>query len=78
VSKISWFTFLVATYYGLKNFSFYYFLAGIIFSILMVEFSFWKFSLFIRDKINDEEKLVKIKTVLEYLIIIIIIKYIFF
>ncbi len=92
VSKISWLTFIVAAYYGFKNFSFYYFIGGIIISIFLVQIVFWQISLFFNKKIVDskislpmgkslvldQKKLLKIKTFFEYLIILIIIKYLVF
>ena len=77
ISKISWITFIIACYYGIKNFSFYYALGGIAFSIIAVHLVFNKLAARIKDKINDDEKLLKIKTVAEYLIIGLIVYYIF-
>ncbi len=77
ISKISWITFIIACYYGIKNFSFYYALGGIAFSIIAVHLVFNKLATYIKDKINDDEKLLKIKTVAEYLIIGLIVYYIF-
>jgi hypothetical protein len=78
VSNISWFTFIAACYYGLKNFSIYQVLLGICFSIVLVHLVFARLSLYINSKYSDKDKLVKIKTTIEYLIIIIIVYYIFF
>ena len=36
ISKVSWLTFLVAIYYGYKNFSFQYTLIGIVTSVVIV------------------------------------------
>ena len=77
ISKISWITFIVACFYGIKNFSFYYALGGIVFSIAAVHLIFWRLATYIKKKINDDEKLLKIKTVAEYLIIGLIVYYIF-
>ena len=78
VSNISWFTFIAACYYGLKNFSIYQVLLGIIFSVILVHLAFARLSLYINSKFSNKNKLVKIKTIIEYLIIIIITYYIFF
>jgi|TARA_B110001452_G_scaffold234686_1_gene213115 hypothetical protein len=78
VSNISWFTFIAACYYGFKNFSIYQVLLGICFSIVLVHLVFARLSLYINSKYSDKDKLVKIKTTIEYLIIIIIVYYIFF
>jgi hypothetical protein len=78
VSNISWLTFIAACYYGFKNFSFYQVLLGIAFSIILVHLAFTRLSLYINSKFNDKNKLLRIKTVIEYLIIGLIAYYIFF
>ena len=78
ISNISWLTFIAACYYGLKNFSIFQVLIGIGLSIALVHLAFERISLYINSKINDKSKLLKIKTTIEYLIIIIIFYYIFF
>ena len=78
VSNISWLTFIAACYYGFKNFSIYQVLLGIGFSVILIHLAFARLSLYINSKFNDKSKLVKIKTTIEYLIIIIIVYYIFF
>ena len=78
ISNISWLTFIAACYYGLKNFSIYQVLIGIILSIILVHLAFARMSLYINSKIRDKNKLFKIKTTIEYLIILTIFYYIFF
>jgi len=78
VSNISWFTFIAACYYGFKNFSFYQVLLGIALSIILVHLAFARLSLYINSKFNDKNKLLRIKTFIEYLIIGLIAYYIFF
>jgi len=78
VSNISWFTFIAACFYGLKTFSFYYFLCGLIFSIILVRLGFSRMSLLINSKFKDKNKLLKIKALFEYFIISLFIYYIFF
>jgi len=78
VSNISWFTFLGACYYGFKNFSTYQVLLGIVFSVILVHLAFARLSVYINSKFSDKNKLIKIKTITEYLIIILIVYYIFF
>ena len=77
VSNVSWFTFIAACYYGLKNFSIYQVIIGVVLSIIIVHFAFAKLSNYIRSKITDN-RLILIKTSLEYLIIFFICYYIFF
>ena len=78
VTNISWFTFIAACFYGLKNFSFYHAILGIILSIILVQLAFARIKLFINSKISDKSKLIRIKTSLEYLILLIIVYLIFF
>tara|TARA_E500000331_G_scaffold254402_1_gene244889 strand:- start:166 stop:510 length:345 start_codon:yes stop_codon:yes gene_type:complete len=73
VSNISWFTFIVACFYGFKNFNFYYFLCGLIFSLVFVQLAFSRLKLYINSKFKDKNKLIKTKTAIEYLIIVLII-----
>ena len=77
VSNVSWLTFVVACYYGFKNFTIYQVLLGISFSIILVHLAFARLSLYINSKFNNKDKLMKIKTIIEYLIIIFIVYYIF-
>ena len=77
VSNISWLTFIAACFYGFKNFEFYYVLIGVGFIITLVHLSFARISLFINSKFENKENLIRVKTVIEYFIIIAIVYYIF-
>jgi hypothetical protein len=77
VSNISWLTFIAACFYGFKNFEFYYVLIGVGFIITLVHLSFARINLFINSKFENKENLIRIKTVIEYFIIIAIVYYIF-
>ena len=72
VTNVSWVTFILACFYGLKNFSFYYAILGIVLCVVLVHLAFARVKLLILSKITDQNKLIKIKTSLEYLIIIVI------
>ena len=78
VSNISWITFLTACFYGLKNFSIYQTLIGIIMSIVLVHLAFARLSLYINTKFENKNYLLAIKTLIEYLIILFFIFYIFY
>ena len=78
VSNVSWLTFIAACFYGLNNFTFYQALLGIVVSIILVHLAFARLSLYINSKFNDKNKLLRIKTFIEYLIIGLIAYYIFF
>ena len=77
VSNISWLTFIAACFYGFKNFEFYYVIIGIVFSIAIVQLTFGRLSLLIYSKFENKKNLMRIKTAIEYLIIIIIAYFIF-
>ena len=78
VSNVSWLTFIAACFYGLKNFEFYYVIIGIVFAIAIVQLTFGRLTLLINSKFENKENLVKIKTAIEYLIIISITYFIFY
>ena len=78
VTNISWFTFIAACFYGLKNFSFYHALLGIALSIVLVQLAFSRLTLFINNKFQDKNALLKIKTFIEYLILAAVGYFIFF
>ena len=69
ISKISWFSFLAACYFGFKNFSIKLTFIGIFVSVLLVQLSFS----FIKNKLKekfDEQKLYQFKTFFEISLII--------
>jgi len=77
ISKISWFSFLAACFFGFKNFSIKLTLVGILVSILFVQLSFS----FIKKKLVekfDEQKLLRFKTFFEISLIILIFYFILF
>ena len=78
VTNISWFTFIAACFYGLKNFSLYHAIMGIVFSIVLVHLTFARIALLIESKVKDKSTLIRIKTVIEYLILLTIAYLIFF
>ena len=78
VSNISWLTFIAACFYGFKNFDFYYVIIGIVFAIAIVHLTFERLSLLINSKFQNKQNLVRIKTAIEFLIIIIIAYLIFY
>ena len=53
VTNISWFTFIAACFYGLKNFSFYHASLGIALSIILVHLAFARLTLSINSKYNE-------------------------
>ena len=77
VSNISWLTFVAACYYGFKNFSIYQVLLGIGLSVVLINLGFARLSLYINSKFSDKNKLIKVKIIIEYLIIVFIAYHIF-
>ena len=78
VTNISWLTFIAACFYGLKNFSFYNVLLGIALSVILVHLAFSRINVLIDSKVKDKDNLIKLKTFIEYLIILFIFYRIFF
>ena len=77
ISKISWFSFLAACYFGFKNFSIKLTFIGIALSILLVQLSFS----FIKRKLIekfDEQKLIRFKTFFEISLILLILYFVLF
>ena len=78
VSNISWLAFIAACYYGFKNFTFYNVILGVILSIILVHLAFARLTIYLNSKFRDKNTLLKIKTILEYLILALIAYFIFF
>ena len=77
ISKVSWFTFIAACYFGYKNFSFKATLIGIAAAVVIVHLGFSFLSNYLNEKVG-QENLLKIKTVLEYTLIVLIVYFVFF
>ena len=77
ISKVSWLTLIVAIYFGYKNFSVEYILAGIIFSIILVHLGFKFLGKFLKSKFT-EKQLNTTKTFFEYSLIAWVLYYIFY
>ena len=77
ISKVSWITFILACYFGYKNFSFKATIIGIGISIVTVHLMFYFSKKYLEYKFGVD-KLEKTKTVLEYSLILFIIYFIIF
>ena len=77
ISKVSWITFILACYFGFKNFSIKLTLIGISISIVLVHLMFFFSGKFLENKFG-EKKLIQVKTVLEYALLIFIVYYVIF
>jgi|TARA_B110001452_G_scaffold168329_1_gene140684 hypothetical protein len=78
ISKISWFSLIITCYYGFKTFSLIWFAVGLTIPITIVEIAYKFISNYIVSRIKDPIIMQRTKTIFEYLVIIIIIKYVFF
>ena len=74
ISKISWFSFLAACYFGFKNFSLQSTLAGVVVSVVIVHLGFTFLSKFLKSKFTDKQ-LIFSKNFFEYSLIVWIIYY---
>ena len=74
ISKVSWLTFLVAIYFGYKNFSIEYILIGIVISIVIVHLGFMFLGKFLKSKFT-EKQLILAKNFFEYSLIVWILYY---
>ena len=76
ISKVSWFTFLAACYFGFKNFSIKAWIIGIMISIGIVHLVFFVLGNYFVNKLGNE-RLLKIKMIFEYTLVILIIYFIY-
>ena len=77
ISKVSWFTFLAAIYFGYKNFQIKFVLIGLIIGLMIVNLGFY----FLRKIINQkfsEKQILNFKSFFEYTLIFLIIYYVLF
>ena len=77
ISKVSWLTLIVAIYFGYKNFSVEYILAGIIFSIILVHLGFKFLGKFLKSKFGEKQLNIT-KTFFEYSLIVWVLYYVFY
>ena len=77
ITKVSWLTLIVAIYFGYKNFSVEYILAGIISSIILVHLGFKLLGKYLKSKFS-EKQLTTTKTFFEYSLIAWVLYYIFY
>ena len=77
ITKVSWLTLVVAIYFGYKNFSVEYILAGIISSIILVHLGFKFLGKFLKSKFS-EKQLNTTKTFFEYSLIVWVLYYVFY
>jgi hypothetical protein len=77
ISKVSWFTFLAAIYFGYKNFQIKFVLMGLIIGLIIVNLGFYFLKKIINQKFS-EKQILNFKSFFEYTLIFLIIYYVLF
>ena len=77
ISKVSWFTFLAAIYFGYKNFQIKFVLIGLIVGLLIVNLGFYFLKKIINQKFS-EKQILNFKSFFEYTLIFLIIYFVLF
>jgi len=77
LTKVSWFTFIAACYFGYKNFTIKSTIIGIIIGILLVNIGFYFLRKYINQRFN-EKKITIFKSFFEYTLIFWVIYYVLF
>ena len=77
ITKVSWFTFIAACYFGYKNFTIKSTIIGIIIGILLVNVCFYLLKKYINQKFNEKQVTI-FKSFFEYTLIFLIIYFILF
>ena len=77
ISKVSWFTFLAAIYFGYKNFQIKFVLVGLIVGLIIVNLGFYFLKKIINQKFSDKQ-ILNFKSFFEYTLIFLIIYYVLF
>ena len=77
ISKVSWFTFIAACYFGYKNFTIKSTIIGIVTGILLVNLSFYLLNKYINQKFN-EKQITIFQSFFEYTLVFWVIYYVLF
>ena len=77
ITKVSWFTFVAACYFGYKNFTIKSVIIGVIIGILLVNISFYLLKKYINQKFN-EKQITIFKSFFEYTLIFLIVYFVLF
>ena len=77
ITKISWFTFIAACYFGYKNFTIKSTIIGVILGVLLVNIGFYLLKKYINQRFN-EKKLIIFKSFFEYTLIVLVIYFVLF
>ena len=77
ITKVSWFTFIAACYFGYKNFTIKSTIIGLIIGVLLVNIGFYFSKKFIYQKFN-EKQITIFKSFFEYTLIFWVVYYVLF
>ena len=77
ITKVSWFTFVAACYFGYKNFTIKSTIIGVIVGILLVNIGFYLLKKYINQKFN-EKQIIIFKNFFEYTLIFLIVYFVLF
>ncbi|MDC3083752.1 hypothetical protein OA325_00310 [Candidatus Pelagibacter sp.] len=77
ITKVSWFTFVSACYFGYKNFTIKSVIIGIVIGILLVNIGFYFLKKYINQKFK-EKQIIIFKSFFEYTLIFLVIYFILF
>ena len=77
ITKISWFTFVAACYFGYKNFTIKSTIIGVTIGILLVNIGFYLLKKYINQKFN-EKQITIFKSFFEYSLIFLIVYFVLF
>ena len=77
ISKVSWFTFIAACYFGYKNFTIKSTIIGLIIGVLLVNIGFYFLKKYINQRFN-EKQIIIFKSFFEYSLIFLVIYFVLF
>ena len=77
ITKVSWFTFVAACYFGYKNFTIKSTIIGVIVGILLVNIGFYLLKKYINQKFNEKQISI-FKNFFEYTLIFLIVYFVLF
>jgi positive regulator of sigma E activity len=77
ITKVSWFTFVAACYFGYKNFTIKSVIIGIVIGILLVNIGFYFLKKYINQKFK-EKQIIIFKSFFEYTLIFLVIYFVLF
>jgi hypothetical protein len=77
ITKVSWFTFIAACYFGYKNFTIKSTIIGVTIGILLVNIGFYLLKKYVNQKFN-EKQITIFKSFFEYTLIFLIVYFVLF